>query len=68
MWFFRTVTADGRELIEKRTTDGHFLGTQVGVRPWGFVGDFRPDLQVAEVIPGCLFMGKSDYIDYTTNT
>uniref|UniRef100_A0A914VRB8 Uncharacterized protein n=1 Tax=Plectus sambesii TaxID=2011161 RepID=A0A914VRB8_9BILA len=55
----KVITPDGRELIEQRDNDGFTKATQVAVRPWGFVGDFRPDLQMAEVAPG-LYLGGQD--------
>ena len=57
---FRVITPDGRELVEQRDCDGFTKATQVAVRPWGFVGDFRPDLQMAEVAPG-LYLGMFSF-------
>jgi hypothetical protein len=55
MRIFRILTPDGRELIEKRDTESGALSTtQVGCRRWGFVGDLKPDLQVAEIVPGLM--------------
>ena len=55
------ITPDGRELLEKRDAAGVISTTQVSVRPWGFVGDLKPDLQLAEIAPQ-VFLGWLSYL------
>lgn len=53
------ITPDGREFVERRNSAGDRIAHQKGVRPWGFVGDLKPDLQMAEVYPS-VFLGSQD--------
>ena len=52
------ITPDGRETIERRDADGNTVTTATSVRHWGFVGDLKPDMQLAQVELG-LFIGAS---------
>ncbi len=43
-------------MVERRDRDGFTKPTQIAIRPYGFVGDTKPDLQMAEVAPR-LYLG-----------
>lgn len=51
------TTPGGRQLKETLDADGTTNITELSVGSYGFVADYVPDLQVAEVLPG-LIMGK----------
>jgi len=52
-------TIDGRKLKESHDKYGHTTSTLLPGSSLGFVGDYTPDLQVAEVLPG-LYFGSQD--------
>ena len=54
------MTEDGRRLIEQRDDEGNLHVKVKEGTDLGFVGDYKPDLQVAEVLPG-LLMGSKSY-------
>ena len=51
------TTPGGRQLKETLEVDGTSVITDLNVDSYGFVADYMPDLQVAQVLPG-LLMGK----------
>ncbi|KAI0211683.1 Dual specificity protein phosphatase 19 [Lamellibrachia satsuma] len=53
------TTPGGRQLKETLDADGTTNITELSVGSYGFVADYVPDLQVAEVLPG-LIMGSQD--------
>ncbi|XP_078572456.1 dual specificity protein phosphatase 19-like [Branchiostoma floridae x Branchiostoma japonicum] len=52
-------TVDGREYVESRDEKGRSNLTPVGAKDYGWIGDVKPDLQVAKIRPG-LFLGSQD--------
>ncbi|XP_078703585.1 dual specificity protein phosphatase 19-like [Branchiostoma floridae x Branchiostoma belcheri] len=52
-------TVDGREYVESRDDQGWSNLTPVGAKDYGWIGDVKPDLQVAKIRPG-LFLGSQD--------
>lgn len=55
---FSVITPDGREVVEIRNADGTTSTLRVGVRPYGYVGDLKPDLQMCEVCPGVILSSQ----------
>ncbi|XP_064648476.1 dual specificity protein phosphatase 19-like [Lineus longissimus] len=53
------TTPDGRRLIEGLDSDGKPKVALLSTGCYGFVGDMKPDLQCAEILPG-LYLGSQD--------
>jgi hypothetical protein len=53
------------QLHEKRDVDGNVVVTTSAIRHWGFVGDTKPDMMMAEVEPG-LYLGNYQFMCNTS--